>query len=234
MSIYNYFGYHEGDLSLIRAKLGPNKIVGHVHKTWPTPGEYEVNERTFTWHSASNVEIVGVYILREVGKGFSYKKLPTGKHSGQAKLTAVTGGSTPSLVLQGRHVASAAASRTRCTPLLTGEPCRGPIQTAYSYTGLGGGDLSYLWARPGPEVPLGRRLKTFPPPAYYAPVSKRTFTWHAKPGIEIAAVYVVHSLTRRYIYQQVASGLHSGHATLTTASNDPNPPLLLLEGRHGR
>lgn len=104
MSIYTYFGYHEGDLSLIRAKLSPNQIVGHVHKTWPTPGEYEVNQRTFTWHSVPSVEIVGVYIQRGVGKGFSYTKLPTGKHSGHAKLTAVTDGSTPSLVLQGRRI----------------------------------------------------------------------------------------------------------------------------------
>jgi hypothetical protein len=103
MSIYNYWSYSEGDLKLINLKRSPNKIVGHVHKTWPTPGEYEVNERTLTWHSVPSVEIIGVYILREVGKGFSYKKLPTGKHSGHTKLTAVTSGSTPSLVLQGRR-----------------------------------------------------------------------------------------------------------------------------------
>jgi hypothetical protein len=103
-SVYTYFGYHEGDLSLIRAKLSPNQIVGHVHKTWPTPGEYEINERTFTWHSVASVEIVGVYVVHEVGAGFSYKKLPSGKHNGQAKLTAITDGSTPSLVLQGRHI----------------------------------------------------------------------------------------------------------------------------------
>jgi hypothetical protein len=122
-------------------------------------------------------------------------------------------------------------SQTHCKSQLQGEPCKGPIRTLYSYTGLGSGDLSYIWAKPGPEVSLGRRLKTFPPPAYYAPVSKRTFTWHTKPSIEIVAVYVVRSLTRRYTYQKVASGLHSGQATLTTNNDDPNPPLLLLEGR---
>ena len=129
----------------------------------------------------------------------------------------------------------AAASETRCTAQLKGEPCSGPIRTWYSYSGLGSGDDTYIWAKAGREVPLGRRLKTFPPPPYYVPVSKRTFTWHSKPGIEVVAVYIVHSHTRKYTYQKVSKACLKKHeATLTTDNEEANPPLLLLEGRHGK
>jgi hypothetical protein len=94
MSTYDFVGYREGDLSFIWAKLGPE------HKE--TVGAKEVFKRTFTWHSVASVEITGVYEVREVGKGFRYKKLPTGKHGGHTILTDVFGDSEPNLVLQGR------------------------------------------------------------------------------------------------------------------------------------
>jgi hypothetical protein len=157
-------------------------------------------------------------------------------HRPSQRLGALTGGlvaviATGLVILAVSSSGVASATQTHCKPLLTGEPCKAPIQTGYSYSGYGSGDDTYIWAKAGREIPLGRRLKTFPPPAYYVPVSKRTFTWHTKPGIEVVAVYIVHSLTRRYTYQKVSLKKHE--VTLTTNNEDPNPPLLLLEGRHG-
>jgi len=106
MSSYTYWGFSEGDLSLIKAKLGPNKIVGHVYKSFPTPGEYSVNERTFTWHSVAAVEIVGAYILHFKGSHGVYTKVPSGEHSGHTSMKETQGTSSPPiLVLQGRHTA---------------------------------------------------------------------------------------------------------------------------------
>jgi hypothetical protein len=104
MSVYTFYGYHEGNLSLIRAKLGPTEVVGHVYKTFPTPGYYDVYERTFTWHSAPSVQVVAAYIVHFKGKHATYTKLPSGKHGGNTKLTETQGSASPPiLVLQGRH-----------------------------------------------------------------------------------------------------------------------------------
>jgi hypothetical protein len=149
-----------------------------------------------------------------------------------ACLTLLVMGLVPTVSLS-RVVAApsaSAASQTHCKSQLQGAPCKGPIQTLCSYSGLGSGDDTYIWAKAQREIPLGRRLKTFPPPAYYVPVSKRTFVWHARSGIEVVAVYIVHSLTRKYTYQKVSLKKHE--VTLTTNNEDANPPLLLLEGRH--
>jgi hypothetical protein len=159
----------------------------------------------------------------------------TGRRRRSRRLGALAGGlvaliATGLVVLAVGSFGVASAAQTHCTPQLRGAPCNGPIQTLYSYSGLGSGDDTYIWAKAGREVPLGRRLKTFPPPPYYVPVSKRSFVWHAKPGIEIVAVYIVHSLTRKYTYQKVSLKRHE--VTLTTNNEDANPPLLLLEGRH--
>lgn len=237
MSIYNYFGYHEGDLSLIRAKLSPNQIVGHVHKTWPTPGEYEVNERTFTWHSVASVEIVGVYIQRGVGRGFSYKKLPTGKHSGQAKLTAITDGSTPNLVLQGRNITSressrvASAATAHCQYYSVGGPCQ-PIMSVYTFSGYHEGDLSLIRAKLSPTEVVGHVYKTWPTPGYYN-TYQRTFTWHAAPRVELVGAYIVHFKGKHATYTTLPSGKHGGHATITDAAGGSSP-ILVLQGRHTR
>jgi hypothetical protein len=103
MSVYTYSDYKEGDLSLIWAKPGPEHKTGTTYVSGPFPGTYEVFKRTFAWKSIASVEIVGVYIVHEVGRGFSYKKLTSGPHGGHATLTDVDDGSAPILVLQGRR-----------------------------------------------------------------------------------------------------------------------------------
>jgi hypothetical protein len=104
-SAYAYYGYKEGDISLISVKLGPERKVGTTYvSAQPVPGMYEVIKRTFTWHSVDNVEIVAVYEVEDVGRGFRHKKLPSGKHSGHATITDAAGGSSPILLLQGRRI----------------------------------------------------------------------------------------------------------------------------------
>jgi len=105
MSVYTFSGYHEGDLKLIWVKLGPDqKSSLSASQTSQCPECREADTRTFTWHSIASVEIVGVYVVREAGKGFTYQKLPTGKHSGHITLTDLIGDSSPILLLQGRRV----------------------------------------------------------------------------------------------------------------------------------
>jgi hypothetical protein len=150
MSVYTYSGYREGDLKLISAKLGPEQKVGKTYvSTPPVPGMYEVVKRTFTWHAASGIEIVGVYLVHEVGRGFTYKKLPTGKHSGQVKLTDVIGSSEPILLLQGRRV-QAAPSHYRqkaSTATTKGSSCAHPYRV--------------FWLVPGVDIPpIDRGNKT--------------------------------------------------------------------------
>jgi hypothetical protein len=170
MSTYDYSGRKEGDLSLVWAKLGPVHVVGTTYvSTPPVPGMYEVFKRTFTWTSAPDVEIVGVYEVHEVGAGFKYKKLSSGKHSGHAAITDVRGTSGPILVLQGRRMSTAGmssavsfgagdrtaavAAKTRECPLAPSNvPCHGTtIESAYAYSGYKEGDLSLVWAKLGPD-----------------------------------------------------------------------------------
>jgi hypothetical protein len=125
--------------------------------------------------------------------------------------------------------ATAAAGNAACKPIFRTEPCLAPIQTGYAYDGRGGGDLSYIWAKPGPLTVVGEGTTNTPRPGTPYRITKRTFTWHSKENIEIVAVFVVQGLEPHMHYQRLPSGEHGGHATLTSGLI---PPRLLLEGRH--
>jgi hypothetical protein len=224
MSTYDYSGRKEGDISLVWAKLGPMHVVGTTYvSTPPVPGMYEVFKRTFTWTSAPDVEIVGVYEVHEVGAGFKYKKLSSGKHSGHATITDVRGTSGPILVLQGRRISTAGISSTATTaktkecPLAPNNlPCHGTtIESAYAYSGYKEGDLSLVWAKLGPDRKVGTTYVSTPPVPGMREVFKRTFTWHSVASVEIVGVYEVHFKGSHANYRKLPSGKHSGHATLT-------------------
>ncbi|HUC86891.1 MAG TPA: hypothetical protein VMR75_00995 [Candidatus Saccharimonadales bacterium] len=103
-SLYAYAGEGSGDTTYIKAKAGKQKVVGERLETNPLPRNYRVTQRTFTWHSRSNIEIVAVYVIHRPLRGHpTYQKLSTGRHSGHATLTFVGGGTPPLLLLQGRH-----------------------------------------------------------------------------------------------------------------------------------
>jgi hypothetical protein len=105
MSVYTYSGYHEGDLKLIWAKLEPQHKVGTTYvSAEPVPGTRQVFKRIVAWASLPDVEITAAYVVHVVGKGFSYRKLPTGKHSGQVTLIEIEGDGGPILLLQGRRI----------------------------------------------------------------------------------------------------------------------------------
>ena len=103
-SLYAYDGYGSDQTSYLWAKAGPTEKVGERFATNPFPRDYPVTQRTFTWHSRFNIEIVAVYVIHRPLRGHpTYQKLSTGRHSGHATLTFVGSGTPPLLLLQGRH-----------------------------------------------------------------------------------------------------------------------------------
>jgi hypothetical protein len=233
-SAYTFSGYREGDLSLISAKLGPVHKLGMTYvPTPPVPGMYEVDRRTITWHSLADVEIVAVYEVEVVGRGFRHKKLPTGTHSGKATITDTAGGSSPYFLFQGRRVARAAsvARAYTCRNIARHAPCMGPIASEFAYEGRGGGDLAYIRAHAGPEVKTGKTADGYP-------IDERTFTWHSAPGVTVVAAFVVGVIStpdsNTYTFHRVSlgrTGSHSGEVTLKAIIGGGHfQGALLLEG----
>ena len=103
-SSYAYNGYGSDQTSKLWAKPGPTEKVGERFETNPFPRDYEVTQRTFTWHSRSNIEIVAVYVIhRPLRSHPTYQRLSTGPHSGHATLTDVADQTSPLLLMEGRR-----------------------------------------------------------------------------------------------------------------------------------
>lgn len=139
-----------------------------------------------------------------------------------------------SLLMVGVVGSPSAAATVRCSHIAEpGEPCLGPIETAYAYDGYSEGDTSLIKASFGSNHEIGKD-------ANKDPIMQRTVSWHSAPGVKIVAVFVITrtwSPKLHFHYRQVPSGPHSGHVTLTARYTDgvPLPPLLAIQGeRIGR
>jgi len=121
-----------------------------------------------------------------------------------------------------------------CKPQFTEVPCR-PIQTSYSFGGLGVGDLGSIWAKLGPIKVVEQSVHG----QEVIEINERSYTWHSRPNVVIEAVYAL-TLKRnsdKYSVRKLPSGSHSGHAVLRSVLNSLHStgaadPILLLQGRH--
>jgi hypothetical protein len=226
----------------VKATAGATSVVGRVYETYPDPGYDEVTKRTFTWYSAASVEIVAVYVVHQGIRTQSYQKVATGTHSGRGVLTDVKGLNPTLLLLQGRRIGASSsrapmpppanyansASSTHC--YVREVPCLGKIQTLYGFTGKAGGAVRSIHAKLGTEEEVGTAPNGIP-------LLRRSFTWASVAGVRIVAAYAL-TITDEHgkghwDIERLPTGMHSGHATLTTKPEDkaePNP-FLLLEGR---
>jgi hypothetical protein len=98
-SSYNFVGMGAGKLASIWAKLGSQEEIGRDSIGNP------IWRRAISWHSKANVKIVAVFIATSVGRTGrrTFRRVPTGEHSGHTQLTMVFTHNSPLLLLQGRH-----------------------------------------------------------------------------------------------------------------------------------
>jgi hypothetical protein len=232
---YTFGGSGFGALGSIWAKLGSTTVVEQsVHGQELT----EVKERSFTWHSKPNVEIVAVYVLTDVPNTNKYvvRKLSTGLHSGHTVLRSVLrtspsrfSSTTPILLLQGRRTGTTTPAPTQHC-YVREVPCLGKVQVLYSFSGKAGGALHSIRATLGPEEDVGTTPEG-------KPIKRRSATWTSVATVRLVAAYVLVTVSEhgkaRWRIHRIPTATHSGRATLTT---EPEPqglesgPLLLLEG----
>jgi hypothetical protein len=133
------------------------------------------------------------------------------------------------VILCGAQLAlpAVATSASGCVPIIRGAPCIGPIQSGYSFGGLGGGATSLIKAKAGPEHLLVQKVEH----NKLTEIKERTFTWHSVPSVKIVAVFIVsgHPGSTHFTYRQLKSSEHHGKARLVE-SRERKGANLLLEG----
>jgi hypothetical protein len=226
-SLYNFSGFGSGATSLLKAKVGPQRIV-----------EYDANEpvweRTISWHAAAHVKIVAAFLEFRTFRTRRFQRIPTGPQSGHRQWRfARASPATPLLILEGERTGSTASiAKTFPCPNTPHEPCRGPIEVSTNYAGYKEGPSRLIKITLGPshQISQGNERQG----GEIREVVQRQASWHSVPNVEIVAVFILHrhNTGQRFRYQQIPSGKHSGHTTLTNVVGfSGSSPVLIIQGR---
>jgi hypothetical protein len=228
-SDYDYAGEGYGDLGYVWAKAGPEKVIGHVYMKEPAPGEYEVLQRTFTFHTKRGVELAAVYVLRGGDHGhYRYQSVPI--QNGHVTLTAVRDTSPPILLLEAKREPNAPPEHHEPNCYVREVPCLGRIQTLFAFNGKVGGAVSLIHVSAGTEESDGTTPNG-------KPIMQRRVSWRSAPSVSIVVAYVL-TIDREnkktgWHIQRIPTAAHSGQTTLVTEPENPveTEPFVLLEGR---
>lgn len=235
-SEYAFAGSGYGALSSVRAKFGPIKVIGHVYKKEPAPGQYEVLQSTVTVVTGRGVELAAAYELRGGNHGHYHYQRVTPNH-GQITLTGVRDGSLPILLLEARRSRNAPPEHHEPSCYIREVPCLGRLEALYPFSGRNGGATGSY------RVTLGAEEHTGTSPEG-TPILRRSFTWRSVASVELVAAFILTVRVEhgkavmehgryKWRWQRVPTGPHSGETTLTTdqSYNSGLQPYLLLEGK---
>jgi hypothetical protein len=153
-----------------------------------------------------------------------------GRHKQSRKLGVLAGGLVAVVTIMGLSPAVSSsrnplATVTQSHCYVKEVPCLGVVQALYTFTGKAGGALRSIHAKLGPEEETGNTPEGMP-------IMRRSVTWKSVASVRLVVAYVLTIVAEHWRIHRVPTGVHSGHATLTTEPQNPEPvPYLLLEGR---
>jgi hypothetical protein len=151
-------------------------------------------------------------------------------HSGRSKGMAALAGClmatliVAALLAVGSAVGSPSALATgHCSRIAPNQPCFGPIESVYAYSGFSEGETSLIKATFGRSHPLDEA---------HPFIERRSVSWHSVRGVKIVAVFVVTRTRIPKLVFHFKRVLHTNHVVLTmNRSSNAAPPMLLLQGR---